>query len=447
MADPGVDDPGAGHRRLGRVGDSLARWLSPPAPERPQVAEQPAEAVLDLLRHLGVAMVRAGDPVDRVTVILEDVARTYAARGVRFFVLPTGVFVRIETGEETSQVDFAPASSSQLRLDQVDALYRLVDDIRHAKVSVGEATDRLDDLLASQPRMPGWVRVIGAALLTVGLGLMLNPALVALPAYVVLGAGVGLLTVWADRSAGVAIVLPVVASFAVTWAAFELARPTLDLWPLDVVIPPLVTLLPGAALTMATIELSAGSMLSGSARLVYGLQRLLLLAFGITLGIELAGLPGHDIGADTLGAWAAWVGVLVFALGHYLHSSVPGRSLPWLVLVLYVAYAAQTIAGALMGSLGGSFVAGVVLLPLAYAIQERPSGPPVAVIFLPTFWMLVPGALGLEGVTELVGADSAAGLGDFLNALLVIVAIAAGVLVGAGVSERFGRATGSWRGL
>lgn len=61
--------------------------------------------------------------------------------------------------------------------------------------------------------------------------------------------------------------------------------------------------------------------------------------------------------------------------------------------------------------------------------------------------LLVPGALGLEGVTEIVGADAAAGLGDFLNALLTIVAIAAGVLVGSGVSERVGRATGGWRGL
>ena len=53
---------------------------------------------------------------------------------------------------------------------------------------------------------------------------------------------------------------------------------------------PLVTLLPGAALTMATVELSAGSMISGSSRLVFGLQRLLLLTFGIAMGVELAGL-------------------------------------------------------------------------------------------------------------------------------------------------------------
>ena len=87
-----------------------------------------------------------------------------------------------------------------------------------------------------------------------------------------------------------------------------------------------------------------------------------------------------------------------------------------------------------------------MVLPVAYAVQHRRSGPPVPVTFLPAFWMLVPGALGLQGVAEIVGADQASGLGDFLNALLSIVAIAVGVLVGAGAAERVGRATSTWRG-
>ena len=44
--------------------------------------EEPPEAVLDFLRRLGVAMCRAGDSADRVTIILDDVAQAYAAHGV-----------------------------------------------------------------------------------------------------------------------------------------------------------------------------------------------------------------------------------------------------------------------------------------------------------------------------------------------------------------------------
>ena len=95
-------------------------------------------------------------------------------------------------------------------------------------------------------------------------------------------------------------------------------------------------------------------MISGSSRLVYGLQRLLLLTFGIALGIEVAGLPGTHESAAPLGDWAPWLGVLVFGLGHYLDSSVPRRSFYWVLLVLYAAYATQVASGLLVGALGAA---------------------------------------------------------------------------------------------
>jgi uncharacterized membrane protein YjjP (DUF1212 family) len=407
--------------------------------------EEPPEAVLDFLRQVGVAMCRAGDSADRVTVILDDVARAYAARGVSFFVLPTGVFVRIEAGD-SSRVDFAPGGYDPLRLDQIDTLYRLVDDIRQHHLPVADASLRLATLVVARPRFHAAATVLGHGVLTVGLGLMLNPTTVALPVYLVLGLLVGLLRLSADRYRPLDLVFPVATSFIVTWVAFSVVAPLMDAWPLDIVIPSLVTLLPGAALTMATVELSVGSIMSGSARLVYGLQRLLFLTFGIAMGVDLAHGPQGEHGVP-MGVWAPWVGVLVFGLGHVLASSAPRGTFWWLLAVLYATYAVQAASGLVLSALGASFVAGAVVPPITYYVQHRRSGPPVMVTFLPAFWMLVPGALGLQGVTQIVGADAIEGLGDFVNALLTIVAIAAGVLVGTGLSERLGRATSTWRGL
>ncbi|GAA2165692.1 uncharacterized membrane protein YjjP (DUF1212 family) [Humibacillus xanthopallidus] len=407
----------------------------------------PPEAVLELLRHLGVALSRAGDATERVTQILGEVAAVYAVSGVTFFVVPTGVFVRIETGS-SSQMDFEAGSSEPLRLDQVDALYRLIDDIRHGLVDAETAGARLSDVLTSEPRFGGAVTVLASGVLTVGLGLMLNPRPSALLAFVVIGLLVGGLRWWAGREPMLALVLPVVAATVVTGVVFQWVAPALDAPPLEIVIPCLVTFLPGAALTMATVELATGDMLAGSARLVYGLERLLILTFGIALGAEIAGFPpivGHA--TPTLGPWAPWVGVLVFGVGQFFASSAPRRTLGWLLVVLYVAYGVQALSGRVLGTLGASFLAAAVVLPVCYAIQSRRSGPPVPVTFLPAFWLLVPGALGLQGVAQIVGADQAAGLGDFLNALLSIVAIAVGVVVGSGLSERIGRATSTWRGI
>lgn len=449
--DPGVSQSGGRWKRfrrrsLERLDQVVTQALGELPPEPEELPAQAPEEVLELLRRLGAAMSRAQDNAERITQILDDVAKAYGAIGVSFFVLPTGIFVRIESGA-ASHVDFAPSRPDPLRLDQIDRLYRLIDEIRHGLVDVPAATDRLDALLAAPRRFGGLAVVLGTVILTLGLGLVLSPAAGSLPAYLLLGLVVGVLRWWAERDQMLGSVLPVTAAFVVSWAAFQWAGPWFDAPALDLVIPALVTFLPGAALTMATIELAGGSMLSGSARLVYGLQTLLLLTFGIVAGAQVAGFTTGTTNAETLGAWAPWVGVLVFAVGHFFASAAPGRAFVWLLCVLYVAYATQAVAGALLGSLGGSFVAGMVVMPVAYAVQTRKSGPPVPVTFLPAFWLLVPGALGLEGVTELVAADQVGGLGDFVNTLMTVVAIAIGVLVGSGFSERVGSKSQRWRGI
>jgi len=67
---------------------------------------------------------------------------------------------------------------------------------------------------------------------------------------------------------------------------------------------------------------------------------------------------------------------------------------------------------------------------VAYAAESAPSAPASRVLFLPAFWLLVPGALALVGLTELVGNDLTVALVDLSTTAFSIVSIALGVLVG-----------------
>jgi uncharacterized membrane protein YjjB (DUF3815 family) len=103
---------------------------------------------------------------------------------------------------------------------------------------------------------------------------------------------------------------------------------------------------------------------------------------------------------------------------------------------LYLAWTAQFLGGRVDGVLG-AFAGGVVVVLVA-RFAQRHHGPPAQVAFLPTFWLLVPGALSLTGVSELVGLGSG-GLTDLFNAVISIVAIALGVLVGSSLSRSVAR--------
>ena len=89
----------------------------------------------------------------------------------------------------------------------------------------------------------------------------------------------------------------------------------------------------------------------------------------------------------------------------------------------------------------------IVMTPVAYLVEQRPSGPPALVSFLPAFWLLVPGALGLIGVAEYLGQDPLAGVQDFLAAVGSMVAIGLGVLCGYPLYRSLARTAGRLQGL
>jgi uncharacterized membrane protein YjjB (DUF3815 family) len=179
-------------------------------------------------------------------------------------------------------------------------------------------------------------------------------------------------------------------------------------------------------------------MIAGSSRLVWAGVQLLLLAFGILAGIEAAGIPStkafssHD---ELLGDWAPWLGVLVFALGVLVAHSVPPSSFWSLLLVLYAAWVGQVVGNHLVGGYASGLIGALVMTPVAAAVSRLPSSMPVYATFLPGFWLLVPGAMSLIGLTELAGNADVVGSQDFLAAVGSIIAVALGVLCGTQLEE------------
>ncbi|MFJ4658767.1 threonine/serine exporter ThrE family protein [Nocardia sp. NPDC088792] len=437
-----------------RAGDVVDEWLvnrvahragaheihDPPPPEEPPVSAD----LLNLLRLLGVMLIGAGETTDRAQAILDDTARRYGAKDVQFFVLPTGVFVRVQDSRG-SAVDLQVAGNDTLRLDQIAALYKLLDGLKHELPPPTEVTAGLEAILAAPPPTAVWLMLLGNVILTVGLGLMLNPTPQALIGYAVLGLAVQLLVMLADRFQLLSLALPVTAGAVVTLLAYGFPHALGGGQPSQLLIPAVAGLLPGATLTNGAIELATGSMVAGSARTLAGLNKLLLLAFGIYIALQMMGpQPPEFSYLHTVGWWAPILGVLLIGIGHSWRSSAPPKSLFWLLLVLYVTFVAQQFGIRAGGPLLGAFLGGLVAVPAAYLVQRNRNAPPTQVAFLPAFWMLVPGGMGLTAVSDLVNnSHGVNGLQVLINVLLSVLAIALGVLVGSGLTNTRKRGSAS----
>lgn len=386
-------------------------------------------ALRQFLLGLAQGMNASAESVDTIRDTLTEVARANGGDDTDFVVLPT--IILVETGEsEESRVAIRSATNASFRFDQIAALYELIGRAKAGEVAPLDGIRRLNEIGAMKPRLGWFTRTLGHAILTVGLALLLAPTWQGAVVAFVLGFGIGLLKL--VRSPTLQLILPIAAAFVCAAAVFLLAE-TFEIGdPIRLLIAPLVTFLPGGVLTTATVELAAGQMISGAARLVYGFVQLALLAFGILAAGTVVGVESRSYepleASSYLPWWVALIGILVFALGNYLHFSAPASTYGWVLLALAIAYLGQWAGNEFIGPTVGGFIGALLMTPVVFWIAGLRHGVPSQLTFLPAFWLLVPGAAGLVGLTEAFATDN--GLTDFVAALVSVMSIALGVLIG-----------------
>ncbi len=382
--------------------------------------------------QLGAAMNAAGVPVDSVQQRLARVAGAYGARKARITAFPTYLMVTMGRGE-LATLELTTVLGPSPRLDQISALDRLVDDAERGLVPPVDGLRRLREIRELRPRFGTIQSIVGYAVFSLGICLILHPVVHDVAAAAFFGALVGWLRVLGRGQPTVQVLMPVVAAFCVSALSALAVEHDLTDPGLPAMVASLVVFVPGAALTTAVLELAAGQMVSGSSRLVSGAMQLALLAFGILAGIEAVGIPSSRVFAssgDLLGDWARWLGVLVFACGVKVANSTPAGSFPGLLVVLYAAWIGQLAGNALFGGYVGGLVGAVVMTIVASLVSRLPSAMPAYASFLPGFWLLVPGAIGLIGLTEIAGGKNSTGSQEFAALVGSIFAVALGVLIG-----------------
>lgn len=400
--------------------------------------------------EVGRALVLAGTAVSETQERMTRIAEAGGARSARIVALPTALIVAFGRARWAT-IESIPQLQGTLRLDQISALYDLVKAAERGAVAPAEGLARMEAIRAMAPRHGVVVTIVGYVVMTIGLCLILNPSWTDVAIAALFGGFVGTVVHLTRERHALLVLTPVICAIAVSALTFEAVKHGIADPGLRTLIAPLVTFLPGGVLTTATVELASGEMVAGASRLVFGTLQLLLLAFGIVAGAELVGLPSESVIQDEhvnlLGWWAPWLGVFVFAIAASLWFSAPRGSFLWLLLVIFSAWIGQLIGDRFFGGDVSGFFGALLMTPIALWVASRPSGPPSQVTFLPAFWLLVPGALGLIGVTEVVGNPAAADVGDLVAPLGSIVAIALGVLCGVSLAHGLASATERAGGL
>lgn len=414
---------------------------------RPDPTEMPIASnagVIEMLGAIGPALLASTQATNDVQDTLEELAGSYGRADLRVFVLPTLVMIEDSTTTPAETAIF-PTRNEILRLDQAGAVEHEVRRAMRERRSPEEVIEAIARIWKAAPRFGAVLTVFGYTLLSLGFGMVINPTVTALPVYVVLGVIVGVIVLIGSRSGTLSLILPVVTAFAVTVLIAWIVKPIVHDDVLRLVAPSLVSFLPGLTLTIAAVELTSGQVIAGASRLVYGIARLGLLAFGVFAGITVTGEPTTVATTPAqLGAWAPWVGIVFVSLGYYLYSAAPRRSLIWILYALVVAYTAQLLGNLVVGPELSGLVGAAIVVPAIYLAARLKAAPPAAIMLTCAYWLLVPGAMGFIGITE-AASGTAGATATILQTFGSLIAIAIGMVIGAGISRDVKAATRAWR--
>lgn len=390
----------------------------------------------ELVVTLGQATLRAGLNVTEVFRLMGDIAAARGAVQPEIAVFPTFIAYHDARGRQSITRSVPQGSLSARQIMRIDGL---IDQARDPQVPADQVVSDLRRTL--EDSTSSWTVVLGYAVASAGFATILGAnlvtalvsALVALPVFGVLR------LLRRDRFESLALIgAAAVASILTSCAAL-----TVDsVAPLYAALSCIALLIPSVGVITATEELAGAEMVSGSSRLVYSVIQMALLAVAIYVGhVAVSPRGGFGLVLSPPTELEAAIGAATFVLGVIVYTQAPWRAGIAMATVGAFTFAAQQSAQHFVSKAGALGFAAFVGLTLALVVQRRRwfGGPPSTVVFAPSFWMLLPGAVTLGAIISTLGGEPVSASSDqtlVLSFSSLLIGCLLGSIIGGAVRRR-----------
>ncbi len=377
--------------------------------------------------EIGRALHSFGTPAHRFEEAMQRLVASLGLEG-DFLAHPTAFFAELRS-EARREVFIVRAEPGETNLEKLVSIQALVKQVISGSLPIEEAVARVQEVVAQAPRFGRTLVVASFGLSSAMAARFFGGGWREMVLSGLLGVFISLLGFWTSKQHHLSQVLVLLAATLAGFGGVVAAHLIPHTAAFTITLAGIVVLLPGLKLTVALREVATGNLVAGSARLVDAVMILMMLAFGVALGRQVAmqfASAFREASSIPLAAWTEWVALLVVPVAYLVLFQARKRDFGWILLAGIVAFVSSRLGSAWLGPELGAGL-GATALGIAANLFGRRTRLPNQIMELPGLLVLVPGAIGFRGLAFLSMGETEVGLQTAFRMVFLAVALVMGL--------------------